>query len=119
MNPPNITVNQILLDEIIAHATSAYPQEACGLLVGQPPHATRFLPTQNILASETAYEIDPAFLASTFRTFRETGEQLVAIVHSHPKGPAEPSKRDLERAYYPDAAHVIISLAAPESPQVR
>jgi proteasome lid subunit RPN8/RPN11 len=72
-----------------------------------------------MLASETAYEIDPAVLASTFRSLRETGEELVAIVHSHPRGPAEPSKRDLERAYYPRAAHVIVSLAAPESPVVK
>ena len=74
---------------------------------------------ENLLDSETAFEIDPALLASTFRSLRESGEELVAIFHSHPKGPAEPSQRDLARAYYPEAGHIIVSLADWESPQVR
>jgi proteasome lid subunit RPN8/RPN11 len=115
----NLTIHPGITEQIINHARTVYPQEACGLLVGNEDTATRFVPTQNMLASETAYEIDPGVLASTFRSLRETGEDLVAIVHSHPRGPAEPSKRDLERAYYPRAAHVIVSLAAPESPKVK
>ncbi len=108
-----------LLDKMIAHAQSAHPEEACGLLVGRGTMATRFLKARNILASETAYEMDPAFLASTFRALRESGEQLVAIIHSHPKGPAEPSTSDLERAYYPEAVHIIVSLADRAQPHTR
>jgi proteasome lid subunit RPN8/RPN11 len=115
----NINLHAHLIDEIVDHAKTTYPQEACGLLIGHGNDALRFLPTVNILASETAFEIDPAVLASTFRSLRESGEDLVAIVHSHPRGPAEPSKRDSELAYYPAAAHLIVSLAALEHPQVR
>jgi proteasome lid subunit RPN8/RPN11 len=42
---------------------------------------------------------------------------LIAIFHSHPHGPAEPSKTDIERAYYPEVAHLIVSLAELERPQ--
>jgi proteasome lid subunit RPN8/RPN11 len=34
---------------------------------------------------------------------------LTGIYHSHPNGRNEPSPRDIERAYYPDAAHFILS----------
>ena len=72
---------------------------------------------ENVLASPSAYEMDPGKLIRAFRDLRNAGEQLVAIYHSHPHGPARPSKSDIERAYYPEAAHLIVSLADPERPQ--
>src|SRR4030095_9540812 len=101
---------------MIRHSKEKYPQEACGLLVGRGS-ADRFIPMENTLASSTAFEMDPAQLFSTFRDLRGSGEELVAIFHSHPRGPARPSQSDIERAYYPEAAHLIISLADPERPQ--
>jgi proteasome lid subunit RPN8/RPN11 len=71
----------------------------------------------NALASSTEYEMDPAQLIATLRDLRSSGEDLIAIYHSHPRGPARPSKSDIERAYYPAAAYLIISLADPERPQ--
>ena len=115
----DITLSAELVEEMIAHARSVLPQEACGFLIGSGTQAARFQAMPNSLASATAYEIDPALLAGTFRALRENGEDLVAIVHSHPRGPAEPSARDRERAFYPQAAHVIISLADSDHPQVR
>ena len=105
-----------LLDQVIEHAKSNYPQEACGLLVGRGS-ANRFISMVNVLASSSAYEMDPASLINVFRDLRNTGEELLAIYHSHPHGPARPSKSDIERAYYPEAAHLIVSLADPERPQ--
>jgi len=114
----NFIVDSGVLDRMMDHARATLPQEACGLLVGRNDQASRFIPTENTLRSETEYEIDPAFLATTFRLLRDSGEELVGIFHSHPQGPARPSNRDLERAYYPEAVHVIVSLADPESPQI-
>src|SRR5436305_1789138 len=115
----NVSLGPGILDEMIAHAKTHYPREACGVLASRPGEAGRFIPAENILSSETAYEMDPAFLASTFRSLRESGEVLIGIFHSHPRGPAEPSKTDLVRAFHPDVAHIIVSLAEPETPQVR
>ena len=115
----HISLSAEIMDQIVNHARSVYPQEACGLLIGHSPNAERFVATANVLASETAYEMDPAFLAATFRSLRTSGEQLVAIMHSHPRGPAEPSETDLQHAYYPQAAHIVVSLASLELPQVR
>jgi proteasome lid subunit RPN8/RPN11 len=115
----HISIAAEIMDQLVNHARGVYPQEACGLLIGHTPNAERFVAATNILASETAYEMDPAFLAATLRSLRTSGEQLIAIVHSHPRGSAEPSETDLRRAYYPEAAHVIVSLASLERPQVR
>jgi len=115
----DITLSGDLFERMISHARSVLPQEACGFLIGTGSHASRFQAMANSLASATAYEIDPALLAAAFRSLRETGEELIGIVHSHPSGPAEPSERDRRQAFYPQAAHLIISLADPERPQVR
>ena len=116
----NVIVNLLLapglLDEVIEHAKANYPLEACGLIVGTGS-GNRFIPMINVLESSSTYEIDPGSLIRTFRNLRTTGEELIAIYHSHPCGPARPSKSDIERAYYPEAAHLIVSLANPEQPQ--
>ena len=115
----NITANAELVEQIIDHARKALPEEACGLLVGRITAATRFMPLPNSLRSETAYEIDPVLLVRTLRSLRDSGDELVAIVHSHPQGPAAPSGRDRARAFYPEAAQLIVSLADPDHPQMR
>lgn len=40
---------------------------------------------------------------------RAAGLDLLGIYHSHPNGKNEPSLRDIELAYYPDAVYFIIS----------
>ncbi len=115
----NLMLGPGLLDKMIQHATASLPNEACGLLVGHGMNATRFLRANNILGSPNSYEMDPSFLASTMRSLRESGESLVAIFHSHPAGPAEPSALDLNLAAYPRAAHVIVSLADQSHPKPR
>src|SRR4029077_7568609 len=92
----------------------------CGLIAGTKPSVagTRFIPMTNVAQSEREFEMDPAELIETLRDLRNAGEELVAIYHSHPQGPAEPSKMDVQRAYYPDAAHLIISLADRDSPRI-
>ena len=61
--------------------------------------------------------MDPAELIKVFRELRTAGEELVAIYHSHPHGPLRPSDTDIERAYYPETAHLIVSLADPKHPR--
>lgn len=113
----NLTLAPGLLEEVIAHAKASAPHEGCGLLVGINRQAHRFIPIRNSLASPTAYEMDPQQLIAVLRDLRNCGEELIAIYHSHPFGPSYPSKDDVERSYYPEAAHLIISLAEPERPR--
>ena len=113
----NLILAPGILEQVITHAKNAYPNEACGLLVGHTS-VDRFIPTKNITPNPREYEIDPAELIAALRSLRETGENLLAIFHSHPHGPGELSKTDIERAYYPEAAQLIVSLAELERPQI-
>jgi proteasome lid subunit RPN8/RPN11 len=113
----NVTLAPGILEDVIEHAKKSYPSEGCGFLVGRHS-ADRFIAMTNVSAfAEKQYEIDPAELIHTLREMRDSGEQLIAVYHSHPHGPAEPSKTDIDRAYYPEAAHLIVSLADRERPR--
>ena len=115
----NLRLAPGLLEQLIEHSKKCYPQEGCGLIAGSgsPPAGLQFIPVANVKPSSSEYEMDPVELIRVLRDVRNTGQQLVAIFHSHPFSPAQPSKRDIERAYYPEAAHLIVSLAEPERPQ--
>lgn len=105
-----------ILEQLIQHAKVAYPVEGCGLLAGRDV-AGRFIAMRNVSGSSAEYEMDPAELIHVLRELRNSGEQLLAIYHSHPHGPAGLSDKDVEQAYYPEAAQVVVSLADPEHPQ--
>jgi len=115
----NLSLAPGLLEQIVHHARSGLPLECCGLIAGREQSATRFIPITNRLASTTEFDMEPAELIAAIRSLRTNGESLQAIFHSHPRGPAVPSPRDIERAWYPETAHIIVSLASAESPEVR
>jgi proteasome lid subunit RPN8/RPN11 len=54
-----------------------------------------------------------------FVEIEESGLELVGIYHSHPQSPAYPSPRDVDMAYYPEAAYLIVSLGEMEAPIMR
>ena len=106
-----------LREEIVAHARAGAPDEVCGLVVGRAGQASRVIRCRN--AHETPrdrYRVDAREQLAAFRDMEERGEELVAIYHSHPAGPSEPSAVDRAEAQYPEAAYLIVSLrsGAPE-----
>jgi proteasome lid subunit RPN8/RPN11 len=104
-----IRVKKQALDEMLAEARREARTECCGLLAGRDGVISAIFPARNALASATAYEIAPAELFALFRRMREQGLDHLGIYHSHPNTDNAPSPTDVERAYYPDAAHFIIS----------
>ena len=108
-----------LCDELLEQARRALPVECCGLLGGEKNEISRIFPTTNELASPTAFEIPPPELFGIFRQLRAEKLDLIGLYHSHPSGENTPSARDLERAYYPDAAYVILSPHQDASQPVR
>jgi len=59
-----------------------------------------------------SYEIAPKELFCMMREIRKAGLEILGVYHSHPNGDNRPSARDVERAYYPDAAYFILSAHA-------
>jgi proteasome lid subunit RPN8/RPN11 len=107
--PPTVRIRREVLTQILEEARRSRNMECCGLLAGRDGVITQAFPATNFLASATAYEIAPQELFRIVRKIRVASLQIMGIYHSHPKGENSPSARDIERAYYPDAAHFIIS----------
>jgi len=94
---------------MLRHARRQPGAECCGLLAGHGGIITAIFPTENALASPNAYEIAPRELFALFRRMREEHFEHLGIYHSHPTGENKPSARDIEQAFYPEAAYFIIS----------
>lgn len=105
-----------LRDEIMVHLIREAPNEGVGLLavdrLAADVTAVAFFPGENVDASPTRYTMHPRDVVTALDAIAERGWALGAIVHSHLKGPATPSRTDVAEAYYPDTAMVIVSLAA-------
>lgn len=90
------------------------------MLAGCDGIITQIVPATNAGSeSATAYEIAPKELFRLVREIRAGGLELMGIYHSHPNGKNEPSARDIEQAYYPDVAYVILSPRADTDRPVR
>jgi [CysO sulfur-carrier protein]-S-L-cysteine hydrolase len=96
--------------EILSHARSKPDEECCGLLAGRSGGLTHAFPAQNAAEQRAmSYEIAPKDLFCIMRKIREAELEFLGIYHSHPNSENHPSARDIERAYYPDAAYFILS----------
>lgn len=103
------------IDEMIEHARTDYPNEACGVLAGHEGRVTRVYRGTNVDTNpELRYHLDPERQLGILRDIEHNGWKLLAIYHTHPQSPAYPSQIDVQMAYYPDAVSIIISLM--ESP---
>lgn len=108
-----------VLNEIVAHAREGKPEEVCGILRGRGNRAFAVVRARNIAPDPVNdYTVDDQTLLKQFE-FEETGDEMVAIYHSHPVTPAYPSASDAWNAYYPDCAYLICSLQDEPSPVVR
>ncbi|MCW5876672.1 MAG: M67 family metallopeptidase [Anaerolineales bacterium] len=96
-----------LWEQMRQHVAALAPQEACGLLAGEGEQVLAAYPVRNELASQTHFRMDPAEQWAAFQAMEAQGWDLLAIYHSHPTGPARPSRQDALGAAYPGAAHFI------------
>lgn len=74
--------------QILAHAQAVAPRECCGLVV-DTAEGLRYWPARNLAAGDEEFEVDPDDWIAAARA----GE-IVAVVHSHPGGPAVLSPGD-------------------------
>ena len=108
-----ITLQQSQLTDIIAHAREADPAECCGLIGGATSgRAETIYRLRNVAANNhISYEVAPEELFAAQREMRQSGEQLLAIYHSHPRATEPtPSETDVRLAYYPSATYLIVGL---------
>ncbi len=111
---------------LIEHSKREFPDEACGILVGEYVEQTggeRKVRTvyqmNNTDRSSTTFLMDPKEQLKVMKEIRKSGLLMVGIYHSHPKTESYPSMRDVEFAYYPGMSYVIVSLKDKDNPNIR
>jgi len=122
--PDSLVLPPGLKDQIVSHLRSVAPLEGVGLLAvshdlsGQSRIATWYYPGTNQDCSPTRYTMAPDEVLRSFLDMEQRGWSLGGIVHSHPVGPASPSRTDMREFRYPEALMVIVSLAG-DAPDLR
>ena len=103
-------------DLIRWEAERSYPQECCGILLGQISNGERLV-TLTITCEnartdslENRYSIHPEQLVAALKLERSRGENIIGFYHSHPDHPAHYSRTDLEEAHWFDCSYLIISV---------
>lgn len=96
------------------HAHRAFPNEACGFLVGRLSAEGDRLVSEVVSCQNTSsmpvqrFELDSELHLKLQRDAREKGLEILGCYHSHPKGPARPSLEDLSRAVMPEWVWVVL-----------
>ena len=98
--------------ELLAHARSEAPNEACGLIAFRDGVAVRYLPAINAAPSPYYFELQPRDPEDFF--LEDEGYEL-AVFHSHLSSPPRPSRTDVENVgLWLGRPYFILSLARDE-----
>lgn len=107
-----MSINRIRLRKdqwhtMMEHVLSCLPEEACGLLSGERDSVLSVRPVKNVSENPYRFQMDPGEQIKAMFEIEEEGHQILAIYHSHPLGPEDPSEIDIDEAAYPEVAHLI------------
>jgi [CysO sulfur-carrier protein]-S-L-cysteine hydrolase len=107
-----VVVPEHIRGELIAHAHTEAPNEACGLVAFRNGVAERYLPGENTLRSPYRFELRPHDPADFF--LEDEGYEL-AVFHSHPETEPRPSRTDIENiGLWQERPYLILGLASGE-----
>ena len=100
------------LAEMAAHCLSCYPEEGCGLLVGDLSSGSvnEVHPTANVAASSQVYTVDPRAHLRIDRAAEDAGMSVIGVFHSHTHTDPWPSPTDVRQAPDPGWHYVLVSL---------
>ncbi len=90
-----------LAETVVQEALRAYPQECCGLLIGQgtdPVVVSEIVPSVNLAPEQDRFLIDPQLQFDWIRKLRATEQRILGPYHSHPNGHDKPSRHDADMA---------------------
>ncbi len=111
MTLPEIKIPRKITNQLLHLAQISPTTEVCGLIGSQQGKPRSCYPIDNIAEQpQQQFLLDPKQQIAAMTKIRERNEDLLAIYHSHPTSPAEPSQIDIDMASYPDALYFIISL---------
>ncbi len=91
-------------------AVAAAPGEACGMVTGKGRRFSVFWKARNVSKDENSFLMHPEDQLAAINGAQLRGHDLIAVFHSHPRGSAFPSERDLALLTYPGYLYIIASL---------
>jgi proteasome lid subunit RPN8/RPN11 len=103
---------------------AGYPDETCGLLIGQQSNHTTGISAVkqarnlNTERAHDRYDLDPRDMLAAEKEVQHTGKEIVGVWHSHPDHPAIPSETDRRQAW-PGWSYMILSVTASQIADIR
>ena len=117
MSEPRVRLSPAQLQAIERAAEAAYPEEACGLLVGHAEPGGAWQVSAVEASANVAepprtrrFEVDPKLRLRLERALRESPDSVMGVYHSHPNGSAEPSETDISMIFEPDMVWLITAV---------
>jgi proteasome lid subunit RPN8/RPN11 len=123
-----IQLNPEHLQTISTHAETTYPEECCGILLGdlasEVKTVVKVITTENVWNAETAadfpgneqyhnkrtrYAIAPQVMLQVQKQARDCKLNIIGIYHSHTDHPAIPSECDRQLAWQ-EYSYIIVSV---------
>ncbi len=101
-----------ILESMVAHARSAAPIEACGLLAGTGGEIAGIYPMRNLDEAPDRFTLDPAEHFAAWRDATSNGWEIVGSFHSHPDSAPIPSEADLDGGTEPGWVNFIVGVEA-------
>lgn len=107
-----LTLPRAAHDQMVAHCLIGLPDEACGLLGGDPERGlvVTCYPTTNVAKSAKLYTVDPKEHLRADRDAEKRDLSIIGVFHSHTHTEAYPSPTDVNQAPDPTWHYVIVSL---------
>jgi proteasome lid subunit RPN8/RPN11 len=112
-----LKIPRAVYDRIVKHGEETYPNECCGVLLGEFDGAggkavDAIVPCGNahIDAPQNRYRIAPSELVRIQREALLSGRDIVGFYHSHPDHPAHWSATDLAEAHWTACSYLIVSV---------
>ena len=118
MSGEAVRLTHAQLQTIERAAEAAYPEEACGLLVGRSASGAGYRVSAVEASANVAepprtrrFEVDPKLRLRLERDLRESADSVIGVYHSHPDGSARPSETDRSMIFEPDMVWLITAVA--------
>jgi proteasome lid subunit RPN8/RPN11 len=112
-----LTIPLTLYDQLRQHGEATYPDECCGVLVGEFDETGGKAVKTVVQCGNTRtdspanrYHISPSELVRIQREALLAGHDIVGFYHSHPDHPAKWSATDLADAHWTGCSYVITSV---------
>lgn len=110
ISPNSINFNGEHIQEAISHLNMNLPNEGCGLIAGINHKSKAVFPIENVLKSPKRFLMNPQEQIKAMIEIENNHWELLAIYHSHPNGPAHPSRTDIQEGLnYPSVPQIIFN----------